>query len=405
MADQPKVTVKPSRKTPEPKPDNREALDALFTMPSPEETPDDVAVDNLLLDFKGMESAEVRIHRVLPNNKYSYIETVHPSEFRFDDLRDKHGGGNFRLYVYGLDEDGRKQLRAAPYFTVEKPKETITPQVMQQNTSDIAQVVAQSMAGLGQLMTQGFENIGKLIIQNQQPQIDPMIMQQNMLQNMLTMKQLIGGDQKPVEQPGALEKALEMLQKGMELGKGLSEVKGEANTTDVLLEVIRNFGPPLMAGMAQQQAARPPMQPTQQTPAPPIPPVPPLQPSASNQPVPESDDMNMIQKQRMKMGVQFMVDAAKQNLDHLTYANLVLDTLSDEEIDALFFNPEVDPIKVLAEVNPEVAQYHEWFSGVVNEVRNALTDETPEGISEQSTLAPEQNAPDKSDIGESLPNT
>ncbi len=384
MAQEPSVTTKPSRKISIAKNENREALDSLFTTP-PDETPDDIAVDNLLLDFKAMETAEVRINRVLPNNKLAYIETVHPNEFRFDDLRDKHGGGKFRIYVYGVDEEGRKQLRASPQFDIEKPKENPVAQIAVQNANnDVANIVAQSMAGLGQLMIQGFENLGKMIVQNQQPQKSTA----DILTEMKLMKEIFSTPQvatPPAPPTDLLEKSLDMLTRGIEMGKGMSEVRGEAGTTDVLLETVKSLGPAFMQAMSQNQAPQVQHQNAQPLPPPiPAPPIPPVPSATENQQ--GNDDMNFIQKQRLKMGLSMLVDAAERNLSTETYAEIALDNLSDDEVDELF--TQENPLALFAEIEPRINQHKLWFELLINQMREMLIEEPENDITGVSEITP-----------------
>lgn len=371
------------------------SLENLFDMQSSEPV-DDVAVDNLLNEFAGMESSEVKVFRVLPNNKLSYIYAVHPSEFRFDDLRDVYEGGKFRLYVYSVDTEGKKQLRSSKQYEIEKPKEKVQPQVTPAN--DVA-VLANAMM---QSMSQGFKELGNLIIQSNQnkPSLTPEELELQFMNKMIVMKNLF---QQPVQnQPVAesqstVEKALDMLQKGIDLGKNMGEVKGESSSTDVLLETIRSFAPAVSAMVTHNAQAPVNPQVSHVQPAPQIPPVP---------MVTESNDMNMLQQQRLKMGLSFLVDAAERKLETQTYAEMALDNMSDDDIDALF--SQENPVEYFAKIEPRININKEWFNSLINNMRDMLTSEPENGIntvSSETIVNTAINETDNPDKLTTMPNT
>ncbi len=397
MAEQPVITIKKPSKTTKPQ-EGELSLDNLFQIPA-DETPDDIAIDNLLNDFKASESAEVRINRVMPNNKLSYICTVHPSEFRFDDLRDIYEGGNFRLFVYGVDEDGRKQLRSAKQISVEKPKQQIQPQIAPPNND---------MMAIAQMMANGFNELGKLIIQNQ-PQpvtpIDPIAMQNGFINQMLAMKQLFANPN-PVAQTepqSAVEKSLEMLTKGIELGKSMGEVRGETSATDLLLETVKSFGPAIGSALSQAPVI-PANIPHAIVAPPPLPTIPLAETNHEN--LTENQDMNFIKQMRLKAGLNFLVEAAKKDGDITLYADLALDNMGDEDINA-FFNAE-NPLNDFIKIEPKINEHLEWFTRLINEMKSMLTadeDTSNNGVGEIITDTQSDNEINDTDKLNTLQNT
>lgn len=388
--------------------EQREALENAFDLQAVQpETPDDIAIENLMSEFASVTLAEVKTYRVLPNNKLEYICAQHPNEFRFDDLRDEYGGGKFRVFIYGI-EDGKKVLKASPQFDVAKPREKPMQQFQQQNNgnSDMAQIMASAMQGLGQMMMQGFEGMGKLIAESRPAAtapVDPMVMQQQFLQQMVTMKQLFDKPA-PVEDKNILEKSLDMLQRGIEMGKGMSEVRGEASSTDVLLETVKSLGPVFMQGMAmnaashQQHAPQTQHQPQAQQLAPPIPPA---APGQNNQQTThqESEDMGFIQKQRLQMGLNFLVDAAMRDLSPITYAELTLDMLGDDEVDTILNTENV--LDHLAQIDPRINNHKLWFESLLKELKELLPEVEEPAINEETQIMQGGNSAIDASTGES----
>lgn len=382
------ITKKPTNKLANLSPDNALNLDNLFEAPEP--THDDMAIDNLLSEFASVESAEVKIYRVLPNNKLSYIYAVHPSEFRFDDLRDVYKGGKFRTFIYGVEE-GKKVLRASPQFEVEKVAEVEAPQIQQNNDINM----------LGQMMIQGFQKLGEIIVQtnaNSARVVDPEEAEAKFMQKMVIMKQLFNNPQ-PVQQhesPDILTKSLDMLTKGIEMGKSLqAPAMGEASSTDVLLETVKGLAPVLMAGMAANQNSQQNNQQVRpQVQAPQIPQIPRAENPQETQPKTEGEnEMNMLQTMKLKAGLAFLVDAAQRNLDIDTYANIALDTLSDDELDEIFTNE--NPLEFFAQFEPRINDNKVWFEKLLNSIKEALTfgDEAVNNASNSLTIEqPTENA-------------
>lgn len=343
-------------------------LDNLFEAQEP--THDDMAIDNLLSEFASVESAEVKIYRVLPNNKLSYIYAVHPSEFRFDDLRDVYKGGKFRTFIYGVEE-GKKVLRASPQFEVEKIVEVEHHQTPSQS-NDINL--------LGQMMIQGFQKLGEIIVQtsaNSARIVDPDEAEAKFMQKMVVMKQLFNNQpQVHQESPDILTKSLDMLTKGIEMGKSLqAPAMGEASSTDVLLETVKGLAPVLMTALQNNQngqannAQRPNTNLIAEQPLPKLP-IPKAEIPQQNE---STTDMNIIQKIKLQAGLSFLADAAQRNLDIDTYANIALDTLSDDELDEIFTNE--NPLEFFAQFEPRINEHKEWFSKLLNSIKEALTDD------------------------------
>ena len=321
-------------------------LESLFAQ-RPDDEPDGESVENLLSELQSVEGANVKIYRVLVNNKLAWIYDCHPSEFRMEDLRDVYEGGKFRVFVYNT-EDGRKMLKSSQFVFVE-PKRTPAGLPSHAPANDTAALVGAMLQG----MQAGFENLGRLIVQNQHvaPAVDPIGMQNAMLNNMLIMKQVLGGG---AESGSTVEKALDMFRQGMQMGKELNPAAVTSDSSDVLMEALKTIGPVLAQAAAQPQA---------QAQAPQLP-----QPVIVPQPV--TEEQNMFNTKRMYLNLA--CQKAAQNADPMLYADLILDNLPESEILAFLSAP--DPLTELARIEPNVMQHREWFSGLLAEINLALAE-------------------------------
>ena len=342
-------------------------LASIFEAEVTEKSFDEIGTENLLAELEGVEGAVTKVYRILPNNKLAWLYDCHPSEFNPDDLRDVYEGGNFVLRVYDMI-DGRKTLKGTPRVSIEAPKRKLNEHLHQAPSNN-------DMQNLMATMMTGFNELGKLMVLNQNqnqapalimPPIDPMKMQADMMQNMLVMKQLLGGSETKTE---PAQGAIDMMLKGIELGKAMNEVRGESSSTDVLMEAVKNFGAPLMQGIMATQAQVPATAPIIPRANVPVIPAAPLKPT-------ESNEMNFIQKQKLKMSLSFLCDAAERDLSTETYAEIAIDNLSDDELIQILDNPNV--VNTFIPIEPRVATHIIWLEKMVANIREMLEPETDE---------------------------
>lgn len=182
----------------------------------------------------------------------------------------------------------------------------------------------------------------------------------------------------PEQNPMSLLKELLTLQKEiapLPIGKD-----GDVGENALLLSVIERVGAPLMDLLLRAQGQAP--QPAQALPPPPAPPAPalskqaPVAPNPAPDVMPEETDMQM--KTRLLKPVILL--AAKVDAPTDSYAGLLLDHFSDEEIAQ--YVQSADWFEQLCGLMPELQPYREWVSRVRDDLLGLLTPELEASITE-----------------------
>ena len=134
-----------------------------------------------------------------------------------------------------------------------------------------------------------------------------------------------------------------------------------AGLGDIALRLMEKFGPQIAAAVAQPVPnGAPPALTTQ----------PALAAPANSQPAVESDEM-----QKLKFGLQFLCDQAKNGKDASLYADVVVDNVPVDSLKGLMSAP--DFVGFLAQYHPPVAQYRSWFDSLKQHVSESLAEDAP----------------------------
>lgn len=319
-----------------------------------DELPGDEAVSNLITELQSTEMASVKVYRLIPNSsKLSYVYETHPADFKISDLRDIYGGGKFRIFIHA-PVDGRLVLQASPTIFVEEIKQPIaTANVSQPERNSEILLIAQAMQ-------EGFKQLGELIISSRPAQqIMPQKSTLEMLQEMAMMREILT----PANSASTnvnFEQSIGMFQKGLEMAKGLVPAPvGEATSTDVLLEAVKSLLPAIAnAAMNQPQVTL--SQPIMS------------QPQAELLPrQPITEEQKMFNMRRLYLGM--LCDKAAKNADVNLYAELAMDSLTDEEILSVIDSPQ--PLEILAQINPRVNEHPEWFGKLIDAIKQFIDHE------------------------------
>ena len=327
-----------------------------------DETPDDEAIKNAVTELGGMPEAEVKIYRCGVGKDVTFLYSIHPSEFRLDDIQKEYGSGKYRIYVF---DENRKQVTNRSIKIEAKPSGI--SQVQNNQSNDIG-LLAQSMMNS---MSIGFQELGKLIVQARPAPFDPMQMQMQMMQQMVAMKQLLGGQ----ENTGmGFQQGLEMFSKGLEMAKEINPTpSGETTTADLLMEAVKSFAPVIAQSAAQKMA---------QDNAAAL--------AATNTPSHTPNNTHLLNapqdKETMmkKYYLNMACKKAAQNADPALYAELVLDNLSEADILTLMSSPS--PIQELAKIEPNVLKYPLWFSELFTQINELLTSPDNDDINMDNDL-------------------
>lgn len=344
-----------------------------------EEEAEETALDGLLAEFQGADNVSVNVYRQGDGKNMSFLFKTMPEDMTGGDImercRDKFGSGDYRLHV----RQGRRIVSNRP-FSVEAPKEPIV-EVQQNSNADIIALIQAQNAQMSQLFMGTMQAMAEAFkgSQSQQQPVNPIEMQNSVLQGVAMMQKLAGGDKK---EPGGVE----MLIKGIELAKEIAPKTGETNTLDILSKGLDMFPMLAKAGEANkimmQGHQNPPVgmpghEPVHALKGPPT--------SASN-PTPEQTPISPDEEQQRKESEMFMRQAkanlqylcklAQQNKDPELYAEVVLDQMGEEKV--LEFIGKPDALDTLGQIEPGVLIYKGWFISLRSAILQLTSDQEPE---------------------------
>ncbi|MFW9874960.1 MAG: hypothetical protein ACFFG0_17780 [Candidatus Thorarchaeota archaeon] len=329
----------------------------------------------VLSDIGSNDDVMVTIYRAEGHKgQHAYIKQCSPEEFSLDELRDKFGGGTFKIMVR---EKGRIVKGGNRIIAVEKKIEP------ENNTEDILSKLLQTQEqSKNNDFNGGLKAIAEMINQqNQQNQqmlimmmermnnnVSPQQQMQDTMNLLATMKQLFPEQRK--------EDSTDVLLKGIEIASRFNSEKGESSTMDAIIESIRTFGKPIAeaASIHNRQLLT-------QTPnnlingkefvssGVQIPGNYTAQKSNKMSPNSEVNNMKFIIVQKIKE----LIRQAQANKDVNIYADLIIDNLPEEQINA-FINKENWFTEICSYV-PEAAQYQAWFEKLKISINEGLTEQ------------------------------
>lgn len=304
------------------------------------------------LGIEGEIDATVHVTQFQDNGMEAHIWRGDPADYDLESLAKKFGSGQYRVKVYVRDpntgkkpqranrviawkltpdEDARiKQgLNAVPPLSAPTPAPLLTADAIALAVKNAlpAPVVAPQINPM-ELMKSIGEVMRSFAPQPQQNSVSPMEVMR-LFANVMRESR----DAEPIE-------------RGVNAGPG-----------DIFLRLIDKFAPLFEKTLAGQASATPQLNAPAQTGQPP-------QPQLT-----EQDEMNL----RLKMGLAFLVAQAEAGNDATTYADVVLDNVPDEALEALAKNENW--FDELSAVEPKIRQHRQWFVTLMNEVREALKDE------------------------------
>lgn len=306
-----------------------ETIDGEFSDVSGLQNDIDAELDQIFSEFGGSDDdvrLEIRVYRTQPGKgKLAYVFACLPHELPIlDRLRDDYKGGDFEVRVL---KNGKIFRRLK--VSIEPPPANL-PVKNDSGTGDLARA-----------MMEGFNRLGELIAKkNEQPEIDPLTMQTQVIQNMVAMKELFGGGEQrnPVKELSELITLQKKL--GLDVGEKDKEPRG---LYDVLAAVAENVLPVLgEASRTEISAAKARAQ----------------NPVKNIEKHEEKKDVNI----KMKMQLGYLCKMAEKDRDPETYAQLVVDNTPDEQIRNLYERAMGGKyIEDLAEINPDVIKHKKWF--------------------------------------------
>ncbi len=317
-----------------------------------EETPGEIALNDILGEL-GDDDNDAKVYAYLidpKTNKNVYLKTYSVQEYKamngLDGLRDEWGGGTFHLRVM----QGRALLTRRNVPIADLPKRNVESQSI-----DIATILAQQQA----MMMQGFRELA----QSMAPKQESMGIK-DVLEIMTAMRPMM--DTSHV--PAAPVDPFAMMKMSMEFAKEFrGSSGGESSDIDLIGKALDTFGKPIAEALAASNAAKA---------SAPVArlanPAPRIIPDQQSQPAPQPNEDN-------EMGLMFnaykkvVINAAASNADPVTYAELVFDNFTVEQLDEFIVKPTwFEEIKTAM---PEAANYQIWFAELRELIMKMLQDE------------------------------
>lgn len=314
------------------------------------------ALEHLYADADAQPSqATVHVYYLETDGTEAKIWKGDSTEYDLDALARKHGSGKYRMKVYVPTERGNLGCKINKVFTYKLSAE---------EDARLKAIRSGDPAAVASLSPQPMITAESIAAAVRAAMPAPAV-QQN---PMSLMKDLAGILRDIMPQPVTNAPAtsafnpLDIMRMGFEfanLGRNNGDDEGPkrgANGYDVFGKLVDRFAPMFAQVMAQQPGAG----------------VAALPSNAPAQPQnPEADAMN-----KLKMGLSFLCMQASSGKDADLYADVVLDNVPEDEIDKLL--QQSDPVAVLAQFEPAVANNREWFAKLIASVKEALTEQEPE---------------------------
>jgi len=330
----------------------------------PESTPEDDAADSFLTDFIGMDSVEVKVYAQAPGGrKLEYLFDTTPEHHTMGQLlnilRDKYGGGDFRIHVR---KD--KQLVGNKAFSVRAPlpsdNKDNTREMMTEFRRELEDRERKQENGLASVLQAMQQNTQSMMMQMQTSQMEMMKL---MLGNksdaprgmdlsdpntLMALKELFSPPQKESGEMDTFMKAAEFL-RSMQSDR-------EPTETDVMLQAIRAIGPGLaqLAGGAARGALPAPES---------VRPMPGTAPGdAAPQPAasaPQGDAGEPLDVQGM---VAQLFAAAARGDDAVPYAGPVIDRLGPDQAYAIF-STAAGRAQIF-ELVPDARKFEPWLKAL-----------------------------------------
>lgn len=315
--------------------------------PSPVDT-----LSEMMAGLVGANNSRISIYRIVKNQPPSYVAECDPASFSLDDLRDRHGGGEFRLYIM---KDGRiwKNMRV---FVEPPPRGSEPPTAVASHMGDVLAVMRDGFAAQASAMR---ELAARPAGQSPLSNLD--------LPAVITaisgaIVALRPPPAPPMPPPADTSRAVDMLLQGIQLARELREDAAPADNS--IGGMLRSFLTSPVVAKAVEAASLPSARQEPQRPA--LPPAPP-QPSAPPQPQQPPTDM-------FTQYYALLTQKAAAGADPTLYAELILDSVDDDTLNMLL-TKQPTPLDALIAEYPPAAPHREWFATLINTLMEAMVPE------------------------------
>lgn len=326
------------------------------------------SLQSLLSELAGSAAGKITVYRTGPNQKQTYVFQCAPEAFSLDDLRDRFNGGDFRLYI---TRNG--VLWKNITVSVEPKQAGTTPEAPPSSSDAVLAVMREGFQKQAEVMRE-------LVIRTAAPAPAPAsplagINIPELVTSLATLMRTLAPQPAQSANP---DRAIDMLMKGIELAQSLkSENGGEEPSLMGLMRDLIKSPMAAQAIAATMQAQHPQPRPAaprppagapaiQHQPQPPAP-APSFAGETAAPAAPETPAVNPLLKQYLGM----LVSKAENGADPTLYADLVLDNLTEDQLNQLL-DAQPSTVDYLITVEPRVATQRDWFTVMVNTIALAL---------------------------------
>jgi hypothetical protein len=360
-------------------------------------------LESMMAELSGAMLAKVTVYRINKNGPAAYVYQCTPEAFNLDDLRNVYGGGEFRLYIMKDGQFYRNLKVVVEPKQIEHAAAPVFPG--KQETTALGALEAR-LARQDDLISEFYrQNMGA-------PQRQSILGDLDLPATITAISAAIVALRPPAPPPpppapeGNVDRAIDMLLKGIELAKELRNDSGEG---DSMMGVLRDLIKSPMLAQAVAAAVPPGAQPPQpQVFA--LPPTPPAQPpirgeshSAASQHLasagvfpgkqptqPEPFSMDVPQQpQLLQAGVPefdavgpaiirylpLLCFKAMEGSSSQLYAEVILDSTPEGMIEPILEHTTGEICEYLALIYPPVRTEWDWFVSLVDEMRLMLEEE------------------------------
>lgn len=322
--------------------------------------PDEVALENVLSELGSSGAdAKVNVYQLDAKRNRAFVGSFLPGDFSIEQIQLRYGAGEYAVEV----RKDKKWLK----------KSTVRIAAPRESVSSPAQQTAIDQSKIMEAMQSGFERMGAMFANAlsgfavNQPKPKTAM---ETLQELAMMRDLMGFDR---HQPAPAQNPMEIIELAKTLAETITPRTGDPGTGEVIIETLKHIGPMLMQAQRAMPATPQALAPVlQQNPIPQNPVIDPAIETAQ-------DDNEMSIQRKIFLGL--LIRNAAANNDPETYANLLLDQASEEQIIEFAHRP--DWFELLCREAPQAAPYRPWFEElrlIVLDLTKPETDDKTEGV-------------------------
>lgn len=270
-----------------------------------------------------------------------------PEEYNLMATAKRHGSGDYIVRVHGPHESGRMVLRGKSDFAIQlDPVEDARIKLQREGAIAAAPQNSMTPEAMAALVVSAVK--AAIPAQAAGPSIAEIIALAKAMQ-----------PAQPAVNPMEMLKAFAGIAR--EVQDDDPRPRGGSNGFDLMTKVVDKFAP-LFERVLQAGAAGGVINPALAAPG--------AQGGELAAP-PENEDMSI----RLRMGLAFLIERAKENRDAAGYANMVIDTIGEEQAQALLDDPHW--FAKLQAVHPDVGSHEAFFRELFSEIRDLMEPDDP----------------------------